>query len=235
MSYCANCGVELEKSEKICPLCGLEVCNPRQPWDEKAIRPYPRQPDPLNDQINRRFTAAIMSISLAFPAVLCVVINLILDGKATWGLIAAGALALIWLFTVPYYLYRKPNLTLVFLPIVAGAPAFMLLIAWVFQSFAWYLPLALPILLITCLLVYLAGILVERRLARGFSIPSLILATAGFLVLGIEIIVKLYLFHKFQVSWSLLAAVPCLAVALALLAVARRQSIREEIKKRIHL
>ena len=28
MSYCVNCGVELEKSEKACPLCGIEVKNP---------------------------------------------------------------------------------------------------------------------------------------------------------------------------------------------------------------
>jgi hypothetical protein len=235
MSYCANCGVELEKSEKTCPLCGLEVCNPRQPWDEKTERPYPGHPDPLNDQINRRFTAAILSVSISFPAALCVVINLILDGRATWGLIAAGALALVWLLTVPYYLYRQPNLTLVFLPIIAGVPAYVLLVAWILKSFSWYLPLALPIILLTCLLVFLDGILIERCLVKGFFIPPLILATAGILVIGIEMIIKLYLNHKIQVSWSLLAAIPCLAVALVLLAVARRQSIREEIKRRIHL
>ena len=43
MSYCVNCGVELESSEKCCPLCGLEVQNPRQPYDDRIVRPYPRR------------------------------------------------------------------------------------------------------------------------------------------------------------------------------------------------
>ena len=35
MSYCVNCGVELEKSEKRCPLCGVEGINPAQPPEDK--------------------------------------------------------------------------------------------------------------------------------------------------------------------------------------------------------
>ncbi len=43
MSYCVNCGVELDRSEKACPLCGVEVLNPRQPYDDQAPRPYPKR------------------------------------------------------------------------------------------------------------------------------------------------------------------------------------------------
>ena len=41
MSYCVNCGVELQKSEPRCPLCGTEVVNPNELKEEKPIRPYP--------------------------------------------------------------------------------------------------------------------------------------------------------------------------------------------------
>ena len=33
MSYCVNCGVELDPSAGICPLCHTPVCNPVQPVD----------------------------------------------------------------------------------------------------------------------------------------------------------------------------------------------------------
>ena len=39
MSYCVNCGVELAASERRCPLCGVEVINPREPFDENGERP----------------------------------------------------------------------------------------------------------------------------------------------------------------------------------------------------
>jgi hypothetical protein len=235
MSYCVNCGVELDPSEKNCPLCGVEVLNPRQPFDDKAPRPYPKRLDPINDRINRRFVASILSICLAFPAVICVVINLILSGQADWSLLAAGALGLLWLCVVPYYLYRKPNFTLVFLPICAGLAWYPLLVAAVLQSGNWYPGLALPLVILACALVYLNGILIERKILREFYIVAAVLATAGILVVGVEIILNIHQLHMLRVSWSLLALLPCVAVALAFLSIARRQSIREEIKRRLHL
>ena len=35
MSYCVNCGVELQKSEPRCPLCGTEVINPNEIAEEE--------------------------------------------------------------------------------------------------------------------------------------------------------------------------------------------------------
>ena len=86
MSYCVNCGVELEKSEKNCPLCGVEVINPARPYDDKAVRPYPKRLDPINARINRQFIASVLSICMAFPAVLCLAINLSLNGSLSWSL-----------------------------------------------------------------------------------------------------------------------------------------------------
>ena len=60
MSYCVNCGVELEKSEKRCPLCGVEVINPAQPPEDKEPRqrPYPNRIEELSMNINKQFAAA---------------------------------------------------------------------------------------------------------------------------------------------------------------------------------
>ena len=33
MSYCVNCGVELDSTASFCPLCRTPVVNPRQPVD----------------------------------------------------------------------------------------------------------------------------------------------------------------------------------------------------------
>ena len=41
MSYCVNCGVELDPSAGICPLCHTPVVNPGRPVDEEAPPPFP--------------------------------------------------------------------------------------------------------------------------------------------------------------------------------------------------
>ena len=64
MSYCVNCGVELEKSEQRCPLCGVEVINPAEPFDFTDVRPYPKHVERLNARIDRRYTATFLSLLL---------------------------------------------------------------------------------------------------------------------------------------------------------------------------
>ena len=44
MSYCVNCGVELDAAIKSCPLCGVTVINPCQP-EMAAAAPYPKKID----------------------------------------------------------------------------------------------------------------------------------------------------------------------------------------------
>ena len=41
MSYCVNCGVELDASAKKCPLCDTPVYNPKAPEPEKQPSPFP--------------------------------------------------------------------------------------------------------------------------------------------------------------------------------------------------
>lgn len=235
MSYCVNCGVELDVSEKACPLCGVEVLNPRQPYDEKAIRPYPGRLDPINERINRHFTAAILSICLAFPAFFCLAVNLILDGEASWSLYVIGALALIWVAVVPFFLHSPLSFAKLFLPVVLVLLLYLLLIASLQADSGWYLPLALPLTLLTCGLILINGLLISFRIIHGFAVPASILISIALLMMGIEAIIELYLFGQFALNWSFFIVIPTVTLAAVFLTIARRQAIREEIHKRLHL
>ena len=41
MSYCVNCGVELDPTARTCPLCQTPVVNPRQPVDTELPLRFP--------------------------------------------------------------------------------------------------------------------------------------------------------------------------------------------------
>lgn len=235
MSYCVNCGVELDKSEKNCPLCGVEVLNPRQPYNDRATRPYPKRLDPINERINRRFTAEVLSICLAFPAVFCLMVNIIIDGRTTWSLYAAGALAMVWVLVVPYFLFLKPTIIKVFLPGTLAVLLYLLLIDSLQTGSSWFLSLAMPLTLLSCGLILINLLLISSGAVYGFAIPAVILISAGLQTIGIELIVELYLFGQVQFGWSLFVLIPAVAIAAFFLTVARRQAIREEIRKRLHL
>lgn len=235
MSYCVNCGVELEPSEKQCPLCQVVVQNPARPFDERAVRPYPRRLDPINERLNRQFIGAILSIILAFPAVLCLAINYSIDGQLTWSLYVIGALALAWTVVCPYYFWRRRTVNKIYLPIVAVLLGYLLLIAALQDSLGLFVPLTLPLVLIPAFLVYVNLQLALLRLIRGFVIPAAAVISAGLLVTGIELVLKGYREIPFLPAWSLYVLIPCLALAMVFLALARRQSILDEIKRRLHL
>ncbi len=235
MSYCVNCGVELDASEKNCPLCGLEVQNPRQPYSPAAKRPYAQRLDPVYSRINRHFVASILTIATAFPALLCLVINMILAGKFSWSLYVAGALAVVWVFVVPRFIIRKLSFMRLFIPDLIAVILYLLLLELLTPVNGWFVPLAMPIALLVGCFALINGLLINHRILKESAIPAALLASAGLVNVGIEIIVELYLHSAFVLDWSLFVLIPCLAVAAFFATIARRQAIREEIKKRLHL
>jgi hypothetical protein len=235
MSYCVNCGVELEPSEKLCPLCGVEVHNPRQPFPEDAWRPYPRREDPAIAQINRRFIASFISIAIALTMIICLLVERFYHDQLNWSLYVAGALAMIWVWIVPGLIYRNPGYFKVSLPIIISLLGFLLMIEQLQAVKGWFVPLALPLVLLVASLTSLLVILGERQVIRGFVWPSAIFAALGLLIIGIEMVINHYLMHIWHLSWSWFAFLPCLAMSLGSLVVARRQKVRSEIIKRLHL
>jgi len=235
MSYCVHCGVQLDASERVCPLCGTEVQNPRQPFDTRARRPYPSRLDPITARVNKQFIAALISIALLFPAVLVVMIDLTYSARLDWSLIAAGALLMIWVWFCPWFLMKRPSFLKVAIPVILSTLAFLLLVDLLVLSMEWFLHLALPLVLIPGVLVIVIGELIIRRVIRGFAIPAAILAAIGVLVVGIELVTEMAAYGRIQIGWSLFVLLPCLALAGVALTIARRQAVHEEIRKRLHL
>ena len=43
MSYCVNCGVELDASANECPLCNTPVVNPKELEKKNVQTPFPKE------------------------------------------------------------------------------------------------------------------------------------------------------------------------------------------------
>ena len=101
MSYCVNCGVELDKDAARCPLCQTPVVNPVCPVDTTIPPNFPverREVEP----VNHREVAVLLSALYGVVGLCCVVLNLLFWWRGMpWSAIVAGACAMPWGGTVP--------------------------------------------------------------------------------------------------------------------------------------
>ncbi|MDD2375136.1 MAG: DUF6320 domain-containing protein [Eubacteriales bacterium] len=235
MSYCVNCGVELEESEKNCPLCGVEVINPRMPYVEGAPRPYPARLDPINARMNRRFIAVILSIIIAFPAVLTLSINYIYSGEAGWSAYVASSMVLLWFFIVPLFLWQRLSFLRVVIPAVIALAGFLRFMEYLNPGSGWYLKLALPVLCLVAVPFAIIGWLIEKNKLRSYYAASVIMFVMAMITFAVEFLTESYAYGSVKMDWSFYAAIPLGAIAAALLAIARRRSWRDRINRRIHI
>ena len=77
MSYCVNCGVELDSTASFCPLCRTPVVNPRQPVDTGSSPPFPTERREV-PPASKAELAILVSSMLASVAVCCGLLNLVL-------------------------------------------------------------------------------------------------------------------------------------------------------------
>ena len=111
MSYCVNCGVELQKSEPRCPLCGTEVINPNEiAGEERPARPYPSHVEHLDKSVDRRYIASFISLLLLIPLFTVMLANILVSKQLTWSYyVLGGELVLFTVFLLPI-IARMPKI-----------------------------------------------------------------------------------------------------------------------------
>ena len=235
MSYCVNCGVELAPSERVCPLCGTEVNNPRQPYDPAAPKPFPNEIDLFAPSTDCTYLAAILTLLMALPAAICLACDLAYTHGAGWSMLVAGAMGLLWIATAPLVLIRRHRVLVGVVLDGAGVLGYL----WLIERYAapgdWYLRLAVPIVVLLAVLIAGDTLLVTRVVTGKMRQMAAAVASSVLLLVGIEICVDNFLSGSVSLFWSLLVSVPCLILALLLLAFDRRKRFKEQMKKRLHL
>ncbi|MBS5645538.1 MAG: zinc ribbon domain-containing protein [Clostridiales bacterium] len=235
MSYCVNCGVKLAPSEKKCPLCGVPVVNPRDPWVEPSHRPYPKQVERVMHRIDRRYGAALASLLLLIPLMLTVISDVIVNRAVTWSLYVVGAGACLFVWVLLPLLLKKPSP----LPCVLGdalaALLYLGLISTLADSSGWFLPLALPLVLIAAGLVLGISQVIRSRKIRGLRHVSWVFLLLGVASILVDGVIHHFIAGSFAPFWSLFVCIPCLVFAILFMMLERKQKLKDEIRRRLFL
>ena len=235
MSYCVNCGVELQKSEPRCPLCGTEVLNPNERDEEKPIRPYPAHVEHLDKTVDRRYMASFISLLMLIPLFTAMLANVLVSKQITWSyLVLGGELVLFTVFLLPM-IARMPKVLYMVIDAVAVGVLLLLIRVLTKSSWDWFLLLGLPITALTALMCWFFSLMADEQC----KIPVLVrftyaLTCVGLLVVAIEFFIGLYRHAIAWPTWSLYVLFPCLGLASSLLILNRRARVKEEIRKRFY-
>ncbi|MEZ4627492.1 MAG: hypothetical protein R2912_05215 [Eubacteriales bacterium] len=217
MSYCVNCGVELQKSEPRCPLCGTEVINPNEIQEEKPLRPYPSHVEHLDKKVDQRYIASFISLLLLIPLFTVMLANIFVSKQLTWSYyVLGGELVLFTVFLLPM-IARIPKVLYALIDAIAVGILLLLIQVMAQGNWDWLLLLGLPITGLTALMCWFFSIMAAPK----FKVPILVrfsmaLCCIGLLVVAIEFFIGLYM-HQIQwPTWSLYVLFPCLVLASSL-------------------
>lgn len=155
MSYCVNCGVELDKSAKKCALCDTPVYNPNETaTPEPPITPF-SQTTVIPKGVKKRFIALIVSFIFLIPNIVCFFVNMFFLGWQLWFVYVLATSVLAWVMFVFPFFSKK------FHPYLMWGFDSLAVALYVFVCYGksnigggWYLKIALPVIVAVSLCVW---------------------------------------------------------------------------------
>ncbi len=234
MSYCVNCGVELAPSEPRCPLCGVEVVNPADPWKEPRSRPYPAYVETVLTRVDKRYFSLVAALIATIPVVLCIIIDLLSSGEIVWSGYVAGSIGTLMTFVLVPMAVGKQRPFLYLTLDVLAVLGLLLYIDLASGGFDWFPLLGVPItlyggVLVGVILLYFRG----RKRSGILNALAVLVIGIGVYVIAVEICIRVYRGYSPVPHWSLYAFVPCLLTGVAFIVLNRRKKWKESVRKRL--
>lgn len=233
MSYCVNCGVELEPSLGKCPLCNTPVINPSELKALTKSSPYPKESGQV-DVVKRKDLAVLSTIVLTATSLCCFLLNAIVFSQSPWSLFIIGACLLLFVVLIPVLLYtRLPiYISLLFDGIATGFYLYM--ITFNTSSDRWFHELALPIVLLTTILIEIFALLIRSFPVSYITTALYFFAETAVLCVAIELLIDHYTGSPLKIMWSAIVLTVCGVIIIALITVLSRRRLRDAVRRRLH-
>ena len=235
MSYCVNCGVELDSSLNKCPLCGTIVYNPKQYTTADSVQEstFPKRTGEV-EKVNRRDSVIFVTILLLTITVTCGLLNGLVYDKIWWSAPVNGVCMILWIFFIAAILIDKITIYGMLLSDAGAIAIYLYLISRLTETKEWLTEIGLPILGITFLLLELFTFL-GKKLPFSLLVGTLyfFLMVAGVCV-TIEIVIDLYIIGIVHLSWSAIVLTVCAIISVGLVMMLMMRRLRNNISRRLH-
>lgn len=233
MSYCVNCGVELDSSLKECPLCNTPVINPNKTENAASSASYPASKGQV-DVVNRKDLGMLLSVILSATSITCILLNLLVFKDSHWSLMVVGICLCMFVFAFPAVIYSKSPIYLSLLADGAAVGIYLYLITYLTSDSRWFWQLGLPIVIMVTALIELF-ILFARRFTFNILSGSLYLfiEVPVFCVL-LELLIRHFYNDTYRISWSAVVLTVCVIIDITLITILAKKRLRNEVNRRLH-
>lgn len=239
MSYCVNCGVELERSLKICPLCNTPVVNPNElqksadETTKEALSPFPMEKGQV-ERVRRKDVAILVSTVVLSTIVVCGLLNLLVFNSLAWSLPIIGGGVLLWVILIPVIIYTRQSVYLSVLLDGVAMILYLFLITYLTDQNGWFLGLGVPIVVLLTGIIE-AFILCYKLLPRSFLTVALYIFIAlPVFCIGLEILIDRYIRDEIVLGWSALVLTVCIVVDITIITILSRRRLRNAVRRRLH-
>ena len=132
MSYCVNCGVELDKTAERCALCNTPVLNPNQPIDRSASTPFPKEKGQV-ETVQRKDMGIFLTTVVVATAITCGLLNAWAFKGEPWSLAVIGVCLILWVIMVPLVINPGQSIYLSLLYDGAAAAGYLYMLTLLLQ------------------------------------------------------------------------------------------------------
>ncbi len=236
MSYCVECGVKLDDSLTVCPLCCTPVVNPNFLIKEKnhlspgSFSSHKGEVEP----VSKRDVGLWLTIVLGSTGISCFLLNLLVFHHNRWSIPVIGACILLWLLFCPRMFFPKLPFALSLL--LSGVSVIFYEYALTFLTLTdrWFFQLAFPITLVTLVLISIAGILYHFVSKSLLATALYLFIVVGILCLFIELCIDNFWGIPPKTFWSAIVFSVCAVISIALISIMSIRRLRESVRKRLH-
>ena len=212
MSYCVNCGVELDKSADKCVLCGCPVVNPfaeiktnemPKPYPDKIVIPH---------TVGKRYTALILSFILCIPNIICGLTNLFIPHTGIWSVYVILSSALFWvLVLLPFLLKKKNKYVLLGIDTACVLSFLYSVFAINFENgWLWFLKFALPLVLTLAGIILFMFLWLGRKKRTDIHIAIAVLVQISVYCIITDLLLHLFYTINSRVYFSFIVTASCL-------------------------
>ncbi len=185
MSYCVNCGVELDASARKCVLCGTAVYNPNKSEEEQkeVIHPFSEHihlPEELSPYGRKKLVLAIVTTVMAIPDLVCILLNLTLFKETLWSLGVISGTLFAWSAFVLPFATKKPRPYVIWAADSVLACLNSLVFVWIYGDMSLFYECLMPVIAScsVCVLAYMLWYKRKRHIILKIAFVFLTLSVA---------------------------------------------------------
>ena len=233
MSYCVNCGVELDSSLKECPLCHTPVIHPGELQKTGLTSPYPEKKGQV-ETVKRKDLGILLTIVLSASAIGCALLNLFVFTGSLWSLLIIGICIILFVLSIPAVIYTRQPIYLSLLLDGIAIGAYLYMITFLTASSRWFWQLAVPIVLLVTALMEIFTFLLRKLPVSIISTAIYLFAEAAVLCAGIELFIDRFTGSPLRLSWSAVVLTACGIIVVALVTILSKRRLRDAVQRRLH-